>query len=159
MFTVLLVIHVIITLAMIIIILMQRSTGGLGGMGGGNSGGGLVSSRGQANLLTRTTAILATLFIVNSLALSWLTQQDAPSRSIAEEIEAQKRAMTPSVPTPEAEETESSLPAADMEADVKPDEEATPVEENGTEDSTTSEVTVPTPENASEPKPAVPAAE
>lgn len=128
MYTVLLVVHVIITLAMIIIILMQRSTGGLGGMGGG-AGGGLVSSRGQANLLTRTTAILATLFIVNSLALSWLTQQDAPSRSIAEEIERQKQEMTPQVPMPEAEvsdrkeavkavEETPSVPAPDQAPDV-----------------------------------------
>jgi preprotein translocase subunit SecG len=120
MYTILLVIHVLITLAMIVIILMQRSTGGLGGMGGGNSGGGLVSSRGQANLLTRTTAILATLFILNSLALSWLTQQEAPSRSIAEEIQQKQQEMQLQVPTPEEEsqpveapKTEPEVPAAD----------------------------------------------
>ena len=53
-------------------ILLQRSEGGaLGGLGGGTFGG-LMTARGSANLLTRTTAILATCFIATSVALALL---------------------------------------------------------------------------------------
>lgn len=118
MYTILLVVHVIITLAMIAIILLQRSsTDGLGGMGGG-AGGGFMTTRGQANLLTRTTAILATVFIVNSMALSWLTQQDAPSRSIADKIIEQSEELE--VPAPQAGDTglPADLPEAQKKTDV-----------------------------------------
>jgi preprotein translocase subunit SecG len=101
MYSVLLVIHVIITVAMIGVILIQRSASdGLSGIGGGG-GSGFMTSRGQANLLTRMTAILATLFILNSLALGWLTQQNAPSRSIADQIVEQQKEEEVSVPTPD----------------------------------------------------------
>ncbi len=99
MYHILLIIHVILTVAMIAIILVQRSaTDGLGGIGGGG-GGGFMTSRGQANLLTRTTAILAALFIINSLALSWLTQRDTHHSSIADKI-VEKQAEMPKVPAP-----------------------------------------------------------
>ena len=51
--------------------LLQKSEGGGLGMGGG---AGFMSSRGTANLLTRTTAILAVGFFLTSLFLSWLRQ-------------------------------------------------------------------------------------
>ncbi len=122
MFTVLLVIHVLITMAMIVIILLQRSASdGMAGMGGG-AGGGLISARGQANLLTRTTAILASLFIINSLALSWLTQQDAPSRSIVDKITEQNEAVV-DVPVPADNIT---TPAEDAVNDTKNNMAITP---------------------------------
>ncbi|MFQ3595659.1 MAG: preprotein translocase subunit SecG [Sphingomonadaceae bacterium] len=79
--TFLLVVHGLLALALVAVILMQRSEGGGLGIGGGGSGGGLVSARGAADILTRTTAILATLFIVSSLGLAILagaTRQSAP---------------------------------------------------------------------------------
>jgi preprotein translocase subunit SecG len=66
--TILLIIHVFITLAMIGVILMQRSEGGGLGMGGGASGS-MFSARGAANLLTRVTAVLAALFMGNCLLM------------------------------------------------------------------------------------------
>jgi preprotein translocase subunit SecG len=131
MYMVLLILHVIITLALIVLILMQRSSSdGLSGMGSSGGGGGLISTRAQANLLTRTTAILATLFIVNSLALSILTKQNAEGDSIAEKVEQYKPA-EPAVPLPDA--TVNDLPSAEtLKADpvtVAPkDEVPTPVE-------------------------------
>jgi protein translocase SecG subunit len=62
MITFLLVVHILLALALIGVILVQRSEGGALGMGGGG-GGGFMTARGSANLLTRTTAIIATLFI------------------------------------------------------------------------------------------------
>lgn len=119
MYNILLVFHVIVTVALIGIILMQRSASdGLGGMGGGSAGGGgLISARAQANLLTRTTAILATLFILNSLGLSWLTQQNAPSRSIVERV-LEQETLAPSVPLPEDAGTPSPVPTQPIEQKV-----------------------------------------
>ena len=68
--TFLLVVHTLLALALVGVILMQKSEGG--GLTGGGNAGGLVSARGAANLLTRTTAILAALFILSSLGLAWL---------------------------------------------------------------------------------------
>jgi preprotein translocase subunit SecG len=66
---VIIVIHLMLVLAMIGAVLLQRSEGG--GLGIGSSGG-FMSSRGTANVLTRTTAILAGLFFLTSLLLSIL---------------------------------------------------------------------------------------
>src|SRR5580658_6286342 len=81
MLTVVIVIHLMIVLAMIGVVLMQRSEGGGLGMGGGG-GGGFLSSRGTANVLTRTTAILAAGFFLTSLLLSYLAGMDRKPRSI-----------------------------------------------------------------------------
>jgi preprotein translocase subunit SecG len=71
--TVLLIIHIFITLAMIGVILMQRSEGGGLGMGGGASGS-MFSARGAANLLTRVTAVLAALFMGNCLLMGIISK-------------------------------------------------------------------------------------
>jgi|NitcycUWRROWE17A_1032939.scaffolds.fasta_scaffold01017_2 preprotein translocase subunit SecG len=77
MHTVIIVIHLFVVLALIGVVLLQKSEGGALGMGGG--GGGFLSSRGSANVLTRTTAILAGAFFLTSLVLSilagWGSQQ------------------------------------------------------------------------------------
>lgn len=70
MYTVLIIIHLIVVLALIGVVLLQKSEGGALGMGGG--GGGFMSSRGSGNALTRATAILAGIFFVTSLLLSYL---------------------------------------------------------------------------------------
>jgi preprotein translocase subunit SecG len=70
MYAVLLTIEVVVCIAMIGVILLQRSEGGGLGMGGGGGMGGLMTGRGAANVLTRTTVILATIFITTSIALT-----------------------------------------------------------------------------------------
>ena len=59
--TVLLIIHLFVTLALIGVVLIQRSEGGGLGIGTSQGVGSFMSGRGTANLLTRTTAILATM--------------------------------------------------------------------------------------------------
>ena len=88
---VLLVIHLMLALAMIGTVLLQRSEGGALGIGGGGGGGGggmggLLSGRGTANLLTRTTAILAAGFMITSLSLTILAASNRAPRSILEDI-------------------------------------------------------------------------
>jgi preprotein translocase subunit SecG len=66
------VLHVFVTLAMIGVVLIQRSEGGGLGIGTSQGMGAFMSGRGTANLLTRTTAILAALFFGISLTLALL---------------------------------------------------------------------------------------
>ena len=69
--SVLLVIHLITAIFLVAIILMQRASGGaLHGLGGGSGANSFLSARGTGNLLTRLTAILATIFFITSIALA-----------------------------------------------------------------------------------------
>lgn len=101
--TILLIIHLLIAIALVIVVLLQRSEGGGLGIGGGGGGGGnaglsgFLSGRSTANVLTRTTAILAGSFMVTSLALTILAG-GGPE---------QPRSILDTVP-----ESESSAPAA-----------------------------------------------
>ncbi len=80
---VILVIHLLLAVALVSVILLQRSEGGGLGLGGGTMGG-LMTGRGTANLLTRTTAILATAFIVTSLLLAVLAARDRGAERLLE---------------------------------------------------------------------------
>jgi preprotein translocase subunit SecG len=77
--TVIIVVHLMIVAVLIGAVLLQKSEGGGLGMGGG---AGFMSSRGTANLLSRTTAILAAGFFVTSLFLAWLAGVDRKPSSI-----------------------------------------------------------------------------
>jgi preprotein translocase subunit SecG len=68
MLTVIIVIHLMLVLGMIGVVLLQKSEGG----GLVSSTSGFMTGRGTANVLTRTTALLAVGFFITSLALSWL---------------------------------------------------------------------------------------
>jgi preprotein translocase subunit SecG len=83
---VLLMIHVGVTAAMIVVILLQRSEGGGLGMGRSDA---LFSVRGQANVLSRATAIFAGLFFFLSLLMAWSVSGPATgSRSIMDTVPA-----------------------------------------------------------------------
>jgi preprotein translocase subunit SecG len=69
-FTFILVVQAVIAAALVTVILMQRSEGGGLGMGGSPSG--LMSARGAADFLTRATTVLATLFVLLSIALAFI---------------------------------------------------------------------------------------
>ena len=71
---VLLIIHLFVTLALIGVVLIQRSEGGGLGIGSTQGMGSFMSGRGTANLLTRTTAILAAIFFAMSLTLALLNR-------------------------------------------------------------------------------------
>jgi preprotein translocase subunit SecG len=74
MFAVLITIHIVACVAMIVTILLQRSEGGGLGLGTGGGVGGLMTGRGAANALTRTTVIFATIFIVTSISLALMAK-------------------------------------------------------------------------------------
>jgi preprotein translocase subunit SecG len=83
---VILVIHLLIALALIGVVLLQRSEGGALGIGGGG-GGSLFTSRGAANVLTRTTAFLAVGFFATSLVLSVLARPAKGPGSILDTVQ------------------------------------------------------------------------
>ena len=80
---VLLVAYLLIVLALIAVILLQRSEGG--GLGMGGNAGGLMTVRGSANLLTRTTAILAALFFATAIGLTILSELDRGTDKILDQ--------------------------------------------------------------------------
>jgi len=80
--TVLIIVHLIIVLALIGVVLLQRSEGGMGLGGGGGGVSGFMTGRGQANALTRATAILAGLFFLTSIALTVMATTGRGPRSI-----------------------------------------------------------------------------
>ena len=81
MITVILVFHIMVAAALVGVVLLQRSEGGALGIGGGG-GGGLMTGRGAANLLTKTTAVLAAVFFSTSIALAILASMNSKPRQI-----------------------------------------------------------------------------
>lgn len=104
---VVLIIHLFLAVAMIAVVLLQRSEGGALGMGGGTMGG-LMTTRGSANLLTRTTAILAGCFIATSLLLAIMSSTHRAPTSILD----RPGATAPAKPAAPAEKAPASKPAA-----------------------------------------------
>jgi preprotein translocase subunit SecG len=78
MISVIIVIHLMLVLALIGVVMLQKSEGG----GLVSSTSGFMTGRGTANVLTRTTALLAAGFFLTSLALSWLAGLDRKPTSI-----------------------------------------------------------------------------
>ena len=79
-FTFLLIVQTLVAVLMITVILMQRSEGG--GLAGGGSPSGMMSARGAADFLTRSTAILATVFVALSILLAGVAAGQRAPRSI-----------------------------------------------------------------------------
>lgn len=106
---VVLVVHLLITLALIGVVLVQKSEGGGLGIGGGTMGG-FMTARGSANLLTRLTAMLAAAFFCTSLILAIMAGTRGSSDSIFDRV-----------PGAAQEQPVDQLPAA------KPEQPSVPV--------------------------------
>lgn len=112
MYDFLLIVQTIVVLMLIGIILIQRSdSDGFGTGTGGGGGNQFMTGRASANLLTRTTAILATIFIVLSLALAKMSS--GTSSSIVDLVEQPAQQAPVSAPLIDAEEAPAtpSVPA------------------------------------------------
>ena len=99
MIVLLFVVHVLIALTLVGVVLLQKSEGGALGMGGGGMSG-FMTGRSTANLLTRTTAILAALFFLTSIFLVVLSNAGRAPRSIVDE--APPGPIMPLAPSPAA---------------------------------------------------------
>jgi len=107
MYEILIVIHALVTFALIGIILMQKNSGDGGGLATNSSSGSFLSGRSAATLVTRTTAILAGIFIALSLLIGIVTAKSGAngSASIMDKMEAKK------IETPVMKKEEPAKPA------------------------------------------------
>jgi preprotein translocase subunit SecG len=99
---VILVIHILASLVMIGLVLVQKSEGGGLGVGGGGGGGGnaLLSGRGAAGAVVRSTIIFGAIFFMTSLALTTLANRTRETRSDVERVLAPEDAgPAPTSPT------------------------------------------------------------
>lgn len=127
MIAVLLIIHLLLIAAMVTVILMQRSEGGALGIGGGGPGG-MMSGRGAANLLTRTTMILGALFVGNSILLAVLASVDESGRSVIERMGDEPGAQLPFdfSGLPDEEDEAAPMPAESESPPAEDDEPEIP---------------------------------
>lgn len=137
--SVLFVIHLMVAILLVVLILMQRNSGNaLSGLGGGNGADSFLSARGKGNLLTRTTAILATIFFITSMSLALYYKGEtrktesitdvSPLAQTAPEVPAvpDATAEVPATPAPVAEAPVAEVPAA--EAPAAPEVPAAPAQ-------------------------------
>ncbi len=95
--TILIAANVVLAIILILLILLQRSEGGALGLG--LSQDNFASTRSVGNFLTKSTAIIATLFIISSILLVVLSRGDLEStQSVLEKVEEKKDSNTPQIP-------------------------------------------------------------
>ena len=94
---ILLTIEIILAVLLIILILIQKSEGGALGLG--ISQDNFMFSRTAGDFFSRSTAVVATLFIICSLSLTIISRQDLPSSSsIIDKFEENEDDNTPKIP-------------------------------------------------------------
>ena len=116
MIVLLFVIHVAIAVALVGVVLLQKSEGGALGMGGGGMSG-FMTGRSTANLLTRTTAILAVAFFTTSVLLVVLSNRAGAPRSLLDQA-----------PPPSTQEVPTAPAAPAAPISIPPAAPATPAE-------------------------------
>ena len=95
--TILIVANIVLAIVLIIIVLLQRSEGGALGLG--LSQDNFASTRSVGNFLTKTTTIIATLFIISSISLVVISRGDLEeTQSVLEKIEEEKDLAIPKIP-------------------------------------------------------------
>ncbi|EDN66692.1 preprotein translocase, SecG subunit [Beggiatoa sp. PS] len=111
-FDILVIFHVILSLALIGLILIQHGKGADAGAAFGSGASATVfGSQGSGSFLTRTTGVLATLFFVTSLTLAYFTIQRIEPKSVLESsVVTQQPAPTTESEVPVTEKTDSELP-------------------------------------------------
>ena len=94
-----LVLNIILAIVLIGTILLQKSEGGALGLGASQES--FISSRSAGSFLTKTTAVIATLFIITSISLTIMSKENLPTKSVLESVEEQKTSSEPEVPKSE----------------------------------------------------------
>ncbi len=98
--TILIVANVVLAIILILLVLLQRSEGGALGLG--LSQDNFASTRTVGNFLTKSTAVIATLFIISSISLVILSRGDLQeTQSVLEKIEEEQDSTTPKIPESE----------------------------------------------------------
>ena len=109
-FIFLMVVQAIVAALLVAVILMQKSEGG--GLGVGGSPSGIMSARGATDFLTRATAILATVFVVLSIALATLAVGQSSGRKIDDSLNRAAVPVDAAPAAPAAGAAPATAPAA-----------------------------------------------
>ena len=91
-----LVLNIVLAVLLVVIILLQKSEGGALGLGASQES--FVSSRSAGNLLTKATALIATLFIITSILLTIISREGISTSSVLEKIEEKQDPSEPQIP-------------------------------------------------------------
>jgi len=91
-----LVLNIILAILLVIVILLQKSEGGALGIGASQES--FISSRSAGNILTKATAIIATLFIITSISLTIMAQKEISTSSVLEKVEEKQDPSEPQIP-------------------------------------------------------------
>ena len=91
--------NIILAILLVLVILVQKSEGGALGLGVSQDS--FVSSRAAGSFLTKTTAIIATLFIITSILLTIISNKEIPRSSVLEEVEEKEDITEPKIPKSE----------------------------------------------------------
>tara|TARA_Y100000590_G_scaffold127688_1_gene145969 strand:+ start:6176 stop:6475 length:300 start_codon:yes stop_codon:yes gene_type:complete len=83
-------------LLLVIVILIQKSEGGALGLGVSQDS--FISSRTAGNFFTKTTAVLATIFIVTSIVLTVLSNEKIPTSSVLDKVDEKQDTSEPQIP-------------------------------------------------------------
>ena len=122
--------HVLLAVAIIGIVLLQRGKGADAGAGfGAGASGTVFGARGSANFLSRTTAVLATLFFLTSLGLTYLFSQQKAPTSVVDTVKPAETAPAPApVTDPTALPATPAVPPAATDAGAAPAQQAVPAD-------------------------------
>ena len=90
------VINIILAVLLVLVILLQKSEGGALGLGVSQDS--FVTSRSAGNILTKTTAILAALFIFTSISLTVMSKDQFSTTSVLEKVEEKSDPSEPEIP-------------------------------------------------------------
>ena len=96
---ILLVVHVVLALGIISLVLLQKGAGANAGAVLGGGAGSVFGASGSSNFLSKTTAILATAFFINSLVLAYMASHREDPTTVIDDIE-------------QAQELETGIPAS-----------------------------------------------
>ena len=123
--TVLIGVHVLVAAALVGLVLLQHGKGAdMGAAFGSGSSGSLFGAAGSANFLSRTTAILATVFFMSSLGLTYFgATRTGPT-------DVMKQGVPQTAPPPAAKESKADVPAG-----AAPATPAAPAKETGSKPS------------------------
>lgn len=107
-----LVVHVIVALAIIALVLLQHGKGAdMGAAFGSGSAGSVFGSSGSANFLSRTTAVLATIFFVSSIGLTVVSSKKTTDKGLmAQPVEPPAQSLPAQIPVPPPAVPASAVP-------------------------------------------------
>ena len=85
---IILILNIVLAILLVVVVLLQKSEGGALGLGASQES--FISSRSAGSILTKTTAIIATFFIITSISLTIMSKDEFSSSSVLEKIEEEK---------------------------------------------------------------------